>query len=148
MMETTIVHLDELEGREQPIAQYLAALSQYRQAKNLAERIDQEREGAAECVEKLHQRAAEAKAQMDDVAEQAVPALMEPAAAVAEHLGYSMSAMRHIIQHHGQEDDGQIRVEKRYGMWWVFGPDIEPLIDEGVLRGPRGESRRGVSDDD
>lgn len=73
-METTVVHLDELEGRELHIAQYLAALSQYRHAMNLAERIDQEREGAAEYVEKLHQRAAEAKAQIEDVADHAVPA--------------------------------------------------------------------------
>jgi len=140
-METTIVHLDELEGRERYIAQYLAALSQYRQAMNLAKRIDQTGEGADEYVDKLHDQAADAKAQMDDIAERAVPALMEPAAAVAEHLGYSMSAMRHIIQHHGHEGDDRIRVEKRYGMWWVFGPDIEALIDEGVLRGPRGEYR-------
>lgn len=147
-METTIVHLDELEGRERYIAQYLAALSQYRQAMNLAKRIDQTGEGAAEYVDKLHDQAADAKAQMEDIAAQAVPVLMEPAAAAAEHLGYSMPAMRHIIQHHGDEGDGRVRAEKRHGMWWVFAPDIEGLIDEGVLRGPRGEYRKGGAGDD
>ncbi len=63
---------------------------------------------------------------------------MRPAADVAEATGYSPDHLRRICRDHGPEGTGRVRCEKRHGkLWYIYTPDIEALVDAGVLRGPQ-----------
>jgi hypothetical protein len=132
MVVTT--HLDFLSERDAALARYYAALSQYRAAaQGFIDELNERGQSSLDSVDEAREALAAAE-------EEALPYLMEPAARVAERLGYSRSSMRRILNEHGPDGDGQIRAEKRRGTWWVFAPDIEEYASSvpsvGRPRGP------------
>lgn len=72
-----------------------------------------------------------------------VASRMAPLADAAEATGYSQDNLRRICRDHGPEGTGRVRAEKRHGkLWYIYAPDIEALVEAGVLRGPQGEEGR------
>ena len=83
---------------------------------------------------------AEAKAIIVDVEsdDDFIRSQMQPAADVAVATGYSRAQIARICRDHGPAGSGRVRCEKRHGkLWYIYAPDIETLIEAGVLRGPR-----------
>ena len=67
-----------------------------------------------------------------------IRAQMRPASDVAEATGYSRVHIARICREHGPDGTGRVRCEKRHGkLWYVYAPDIEVLVEAGVLHGPR-----------
>ncbi len=62
---------------------------------------------------------------------------MVPAADAATATGYSHQQIARICRDHGPDGTDRVRCEKRHGkLWYVYVPDVQVMLDAGVLRGP------------